>query len=104
MNVKKSAVIDLTATPYTEGKKIWAQKRVQYRSALWTLQLIMLAFLIGIPIVPVLIALGVLSSQFHLFSNLAYKVLNSLPNFMVTTYLFIDDMLTIIMWGKGKVL
>ena len=75
-----------------------------YLSALWTLQLIMLAFLIGIPIVPVLIALGVLASQFHFFSNLAYKVLNSLPHFMVTTYLFIDDILTIMMWGKGKVL
>ena len=85
-------------------KKNFSTKTVQYLSALWTLQLIMLAFLIGIPIVPVLIALGVLASQFHFFSNLAYNVLNSLPNFMVTTYLFIDDILTIMMWGKGKVL
>ena len=64
----------------------------------------MLAFLIGIAIVPVLIALGVLGSQCHFFSSLAYKVLNSLPNYMVTTYLFIDDMLAIMMFGKGKVI
>ena len=64
----------------------------------------MLAFLIGIPIVPILIAFGVLASQCLFFSNLAYKMLNSLPNLMMTTYLFIDDMLAIMMWGKGKVL
>ena len=63
----------------------------------------MLAFLIGIPVVPALIAFGVLASQVQVFSNLASMVLNALPNFMVTTYLFIDDMLNIIAWGKGKV-
>ena len=63
----------------------------------------MLAFLIGIPVIPALIAFGVLASQVQVFSKLASTVLNALPNFMVTTYLFIDDMLTIIAWGKGKV-
>ena len=71
--------------------------------ALWLWGAIMLAFLIGIPVVPALIACGVLASQVHVFSNLASMVLNALPNFMVTTYLFIDDMLNIIAWGKGKV-
>ena len=66
--------------------------------------MIMLVLIIGIIIIPILIALGVYASQIHIFSNLASKVLNALPNVMVTTYLFIDDMLAILRFGKGKVL
>lgn len=62
----------------------------------------MLAFFIGVPIIPVLIALGVLASQLYCFSIPAYKVLNCLPNIMITTYLAIDDILHEL--GKGKVI
>jgi len=44
--------------------------------------------------------LGVLASQLNCFSILAYKILNCLPNIMITTYLAIDDILHELKKGK----
>ena len=63
----------------------------------------MLAFLIAVPIVPILILLGVLAAKLHFFSKAASAVLNVLPNPMMIWYFSFDETINCVVYGKGKV-
>ena len=66
--------------------------------------MIMLAFLIAVPIVPILIILGVVASKWQLLSKAASAVLKSLPNVMLLWYFSIDETVNCLVYGKGKVI
>ena len=63
----------------------------------------MLALIIAIVTIPLLIALGVEASKWQFFSKVASAILNLLPNAMVLWYFGIDETISCIVYGKGKV-
>ena len=63
----------------------------------------MFALLIAVLIVPLLIVFGVEASKWQFFSSVASAILNLLPNAMVLWYFGIDETISCIVYGKGKV-